>query len=65
MTEPATTAKDLEKRARQAGLRVRRTAQGSIVEGADGRSVFLPRHPGPLPKGLVRLIVKALGLLRR
>ncbi len=59
MTQPAMTAKDLEAQARKAGLTVRRTNWGTIVEGPAGwLPIVLPRGNHELPKGLVRMVLK-------
>lgn len=66
MAKRTLTARDLEMKARKAGLTVRHTSQATIVESPEGRPpVFLPRGNGPLPKGLVRAFLRAMAALLR
>lgn len=62
---PALTARQILQRLRRAGFIFDRQAKGSheIWRHPDtGRRVVVPNHPGDLPRGTLRAIIRQTGL---
>jgi len=56
--------RDVARRLRALGFRFDRSARGSheIWRHADGRRTTVPHHPGDLPEGTLRAVLRAGGI---
>jgi len=56
--------KDVAKKLRRLGFRFDRMAKGSheIWRHPDGRKTTVPHHPGDIPEGTLRAILRAAGI---
>lgn len=56
-------AKDVLRRLKRAGFEERRQSGSHLVlRHADGRQTYLPMHPGDVPTGTFRSILKQAGM---
>jgi predicted RNA binding protein YcfA (HicA-like mRNA interferase family) len=57
-------AKEVLQRLERAGFEVRRQSGSHVVlRHADGRQTYVAMHPGDIPKGTFRSILKQAGML--